>query len=294
MSENTEKVLSFEDATGTIDYTLTNDYMFRAILQSNEKVLRGLIGSLLHLKQEEIQSVEIKNPIELGKAINDKNFIMDIRVLLNNNAIINLEMQVSNHGDWTDRALSYLCRAFDNLQKGKEYEQVLPAIHIGILDFILFPDAPEFYATNKLMNVRSHKVFNDKFVLNVLSLKQIELATEEDIFWELDKWAALFSAKTWRDIKMIAKNNEVFTSASETLYQFNSDDMIREQCLARLDYERHERYVKNKLAEQEQALKECRDTISEQADTISEQADTIKEQAELIKTLQEQLAEKNK
>ena len=89
MSENTEKVLSFEDATGTIDYTLTNDYMFRAILQSNEKVLRGLIGSLLHLKQEEIQTVEIKNPIELGKAINDKNFILDIRVFLNNNAIIN-------------------------------------------------------------------------------------------------------------------------------------------------------------------------------------------------------------
>ena len=84
---------------------------------------------------------------------------------------------------------------------------------------------------------------------------------------------------------MIAKNNEVLTSASETLYQFNSDEMIREQCLARLDYERHERYVKNKLAEQEQALKECRDTISEQADTISEL------EAE-IKTLREQLAEK--
>ena len=86
---------------------------------------------------------------------------------------------------------------------------------------------------------------------------------------------------------MLAKNNEVFTAASETLYQFNSDDMIREQCQARLDYERHERYVKNKLAEQEQALKECHDTVSEQADTI-------KEQAELIKTLQKQLAEKNK
>ncbi|MBQ8278465.1 MAG: Rpn family recombination-promoting nuclease/putative transposase [Roseburia sp.] len=287
MPNNIGNTLSYEEATGTIDYTLTNDYMFRAILQSNEKVLRGLISSLLHLKPEEIQTVEIKNPIELGKAINNKNFILDIRVLLNNNMVINLEMQVSNHGDWPDRALSYLCRGFDNLQKGEEYDQVLPAIHIGILDFILFPDDPEFYAMNKLMNVRSHKVFNDKFILNVLSLKQIELATEEDKAWELDKWAKLFSAKTWRDIKMLAKNNEIFTAASETLYQFNSDDLIREQCQARMDYERHERYVKRKLAEQEQALKECHDTINEQADTI-------KEQERLIKKLQEQLAEKNK
>ena len=301
MLENTKNVLSFEEATGTIDYTLTNDYMFRAILQSNEKVLRGLIGSLLHLRLEEIQMVEIKNPIELGKAIDNKNFILDIRVLLNNNTIINLEMQVSNHGDWPDRALSYLCRGFDSLQKGEEYAQVLPAIHIGIVDFVLFPDAPEFYAMNKLMNVKSHKVFNDKFILNVLSLKQIELATEEDKTWKIDKWAQLFSARTWRDIKMLAKNNEIFMSASETLYQFNADELIREQCQARMDYERHERWVKQKLAEQEQALKECQDTINEQADTINEQADTIngqadiiREQAELIKSLQKQLTEKEK
>lgn len=76
------------------------------------------------------------------------------------------------------------------------------------MDFILFSDDPEFYATNKLMNVRSHKVFNDKFILNVLSLKQIELATEEDKAWGIDKWAKLFSAKTWRDIKMLAEQNK--------------------------------------------------------------------------------------
>lgn len=74
-------MISYEEATGPIDYTLTNDYMFRAILQSNEKVLRGLIGALLHLKSEEIQIVEIKNPIELGKAINNKNFILVFWIL---------------------------------------------------------------------------------------------------------------------------------------------------------------------------------------------------------------------
>ena len=117
-------------------------------------------------------------------------------------------------------------------------------------------------------------------MLNVLSLKQIELATEEDKFWELDRWAALFSAKTWRDIKMIAKNNEILTAASETLYQFNSDDLIREQCEARMEYERHERTVQKKLAEQAQALEECQNTINEL-------------EAE-IKALREQLAEKSK
>ena len=257
--------LSFEDAEGEIDYTLTNDYMFRAILQSNEKVLRGLISSLLHLKLEEIDTVKIENPIVLGKAIDNKNFVLDLRVTLNNHSTLNLEMQVSNHGNWTDRSLSYLCRSFDNLHKGDTYEASRPAIHIGILDFILFPDDPEFYATNKMCNIRSHKVFNDKFTLNVLSLKQIELATEEDKQWQIDTWARLFAAKTWKELKMIAKNNDILTSATQTLYEYNSEEMIREQCRAREDFERHERTVQKRFADQEAALKEKDAQLQEQA-----------------------------
>ena len=40
-----------------IDYNMTNNYMFRYILQSNEKVLRGLICALLHLNPEEIKKL---------------------------------------------------------------------------------------------------------------------------------------------------------------------------------------------------------------------------------------------
>ena len=60
--------LSFETATGSIDYPFTNDYMFRAILQKDKQVLKALIAALLHLKKESIHDVVITNPIELGAA----------------------------------------------------------------------------------------------------------------------------------------------------------------------------------------------------------------------------------
>ena len=44
--------LSFETATGSIDYPFTNDYMFRAILQKDKQVLKALIAALLHLKKK--------------------------------------------------------------------------------------------------------------------------------------------------------------------------------------------------------------------------------------------------
>lgn len=55
--------------SGTIDYPLTNDYMFRSVMQSNKNVLKGLLCSLLRLNSNDIHSVEILNPIELGKTI---------------------------------------------------------------------------------------------------------------------------------------------------------------------------------------------------------------------------------
>ena len=61
---------------------MTNDYMFRYILQKNEKVLRGLICALLNLKPEEITSVELQNPIDLSKNITGKDFVLDIKILL--------------------------------------------------------------------------------------------------------------------------------------------------------------------------------------------------------------------
>lgn len=78
---------------------------------------------------------------------------------------------------------------------------MLPAVQIGILDYTLFPDAPEFYATYRLMNVKTHKIYSDKLCLSVLDLKHIELATEEDKAYQIDYWARLFKATTWKELR---------------------------------------------------------------------------------------------
>ena len=56
---------------------MTNDYMFRSILQSNPLILRGLLGSLLHIHPDEIEDISIENPILLGESFKDKKYILD-------------------------------------------------------------------------------------------------------------------------------------------------------------------------------------------------------------------------
>jgi len=217
-----------EQATGPMAYNMTNDYMFKATLQKNMKVLKGLVCSCLHLSPDQIQSIVITNPIKLGENIDDKELILDLNVILNDNTIINLEMQVNNEFNWTDRSLTYLCRSFDQLQSGQNYFDVKPAIHIGFLNFTLFKEHPEFYAKYQMMKVKNHQIYSSKLTLCVVDLTHIELATREDKQYQIDHWASLFKASTWEELKMIAKDNEFLTEAAETIYQLSADDSVRQ------------------------------------------------------------------
>lgn len=274
-----KQAASYAEASGAIRYNMTNNYMFRYILQKNKKVLKGLICALLHLRPEEIIEIEITNPIDLAGDVSGKEFILDIKVMLNDATLINLEMQNLNEYNWPERSLSYLCRSFDQLYCGQEYEEALPVIHIGFLDFTLHPEEPEFYATYKMLNVKNHLLYSDKFSLSVVNLKEIDRATEEDKAYHIDYWARIFKAKTWEEIKMLTKDNEYLQETAKSLYVANADEIVRQQCRAREDAERRERTL-----ERDKRLLE--EKVSEQAAQLDEQAKQLVDERRKVAELE--------
>ncbi|MBP3592886.1 MAG: Rpn family recombination-promoting nuclease/putative transposase [Lachnospiraceae bacterium] len=219
--------------TGKLPYRLTNDYLFRAVFQARPKALEGLCRSVLHLSAEDTISVTLQNPIELGKKIEDKEFILDLAVLINNSRYLNLEMQVYHDPNWVDRSISYTSRCFDNLNRGETYDQVLPVTHVGFLNYTLFPEYPEFHANYQLMNTENHQIYSSKFRINVIDLTQIELATEEDKKYGVDRWARVFTATTWEEINMLAQNNEYLQEAVSGVRELTEEEKIRQRCQAR-------------------------------------------------------------
>lgn len=229
----------YKKLTGVIRYCLTNDYMFRAVMQKNENVLKHLICALLSIAVECVISIEIMNPIILGEEINSKTCIMDIRILLNNNRYINIEMQVSRQDYWKERSLTYLCRLYDNLDSGQNYDEVMPAMQISILDFDLFEGVDElcsrYYMTNENPLYRNR--YSDDFGITILNLSQIynENVIRKEGDTTLYQWAQLFKAKSWEEIRMLAEKNEIIDECAYTIAQLSEDDKIRMQCEARLD-----------------------------------------------------------
>lgn len=248
----------FQNACGEIPFNMTNDYMFRAVLQENNQALRGLICSLLHLAESEVTSVVITNPIVLGETIDTKEFRLDIHLLLNNNTQINLEMQIANRLNWQNRSVMYLCRSYDHLNRGQEYQDAKPAIHIGFLDYTLFSNRPEFYACYKLINLKNYQVYSNNLTLYIADLSRIDLATDEDKQYHIDSWAKLFKAATWEELKMIASEDDTLFAAAKALFYKNSDEEIRMRCLDREEYYADLRSYERAIEEKEQELERSR------------------------------------
>lgn len=268
--------ISFSTASGKIDYTLMNDYMFHSVMQRNQNVLKGLLCALLHLNPAQIRSIEILNPINQGNTIENKTFYLDIKILMNNYAVINMELQVLNEHNWPERSLVYLCRLFDNLHVGDDYTKISPAYHIGILDFTLFPEQAEFYASYKLLNEKNHHKYSDKFALHVLDLTQIQMATEEDKVYGLDRWAKLFKATTWEEFKMIAAKDEIMQEAGETVFKLNWTDSERYLCEAREETRRAWNTINKQFEMAQSALTEKDATIAELEAKIAQLQATLK------------------
>lgn len=109
--------------------------------------------------------------------------------------------------------------------------------------------------------------------MSVIELNHIELATEEDCLYGIDKWASFFKMKTWEKLKAMAATNQYMQSAAYTIFELSSDKNIRDLCKRRAEYEANERRnAKNVVTIQEQKT-----VIVKQESVIAEQEGIIAE-----------------
>ena len=228
---------SISQMSGRLRYTLTNDYLFRAVFQTNQKVLKGLLASVLHLEPEDIQKLVILNPILLGQTMNEKTCILDLYLLMNDHTRINIEMQVAPKSYYRDRTLLYTGRAYDSLERGAEYGLLRPVVHISLLAEPPRTGKKKFYSEWMMLDIEDHEIFSRNFRIIVVQLKENKQAKEREINSGLARWARLFLAETWEELQEIIKESDWMAETVYTLRNLTEDEKIRLECEARERYE---------------------------------------------------------
>ena len=209
-----------------ITVKLTNNYAFQKIFK-NAKIVKGFLMALLNLKEYEIKKIEISDPFTLGENNEEKEGILDIKLVLNQNRKINIEMQNTYQDDWTERSLFYNCRMFtDGFQKGHLYGELPPCIHVGILNFNQMI-SPNYYHKFYLMDEKTKEIYSRKFQFHMLELKKLKYAKEKQQRKPLYQWAKLIAAQTWEELEQESKGNKYMERALEEMIKISQDEMER-------------------------------------------------------------------
>ena len=163
----------------------------------------------------------------MGENKEEKEGTLDIKLILNQNRKINIEMQNTYQDDWTERSLFYNCRMFtDGFQKGHPYGEIPPCIHVGILNFNQMI-SPNYYHKVSLMDEKTKEVYSRKFQFHMIELKKLENVKERQKKKPLYRWAKMIAAQTWEELEQESRGNKYMERALEEMIKISQDEKER-------------------------------------------------------------------
>ena len=202
------------------------DFAFKEIMM-NETARIGFLSAVLKLNPTEIKKTQILNTYLRKEHEDDKQGILDVRVSLNNNMEIDIEIQLSELRVWADRSLFYLSKMYaEQIKPGQTYDVFKKCVGISILNFDLFPKETEFYSCFHIQEDTRHFLYTDKMEFHVIELPKLPQELKDDSS-DILLWAKFINAERKEEFDMIATKNTYIKSAYKTLQVISQDEEKR-------------------------------------------------------------------
>ena len=163
----------------------------------------------------------------------DKQGILDVRLSLNDDTEIDIEIQISEVKVWPERALFYLAKMYtEQISEGEDYDVFKKCISINILDFNLFKDEPEFYSVFHIREDARSILYTDKMEFHVIELPKLPKEAKEESD-DILLWAKFINAERKEEFDMLSEKNAYINSAYDQLKIISQDEQKRQVYEAR-------------------------------------------------------------
>ena len=209
-----------------LEYTFKNDMLFKMVFVKYPNLLKRLVAELLDIPLESIEEFVITNSEMTPEMIGEKFCRLDINMTVDGKRV-DLEIQVTDEGDYSERSLYYWAREYSTaLKEGGEYKDLPRTIVISIIAFEMF-DCTEFHSEFQPLEVNRHTLLTDKQVLHYFELPKLPEVTSADD--ELKLWLALFNAETEEELTRIQEMEvSVMREAIDAYRQVTATDEFKE------------------------------------------------------------------
>ena len=214
------------------------DFAFKEIM-TDEKARIGFLSAMLKLNPEDIKETILLNTSLRKTHGDDKLGILDVRVLMNDDTEIDIEVQLSELSVWAERSLFYLAKMYtEQINPGDSYNKFKKCVSISILDFKLFDDTENFYSCFHIAEDNRHSLYTDKMEFHVLELPKLPDKPKNDSD-NILLWAKFINAERKEEFDMVADKNPYIESAYQTL------QVISQNKEKRLEYEAREKAIRD-------------------------------------------------
>ena len=214
------------------------DFAFKEIMM-DENARIGFLASVLQLDPEDIKETRILNPYLRKTHEDDKLGILDVRILMNDDTVIDVEIQLSELSVWPDRSLFYAAKMYaEQIEPGQKYDVLKKCVSISILDFVLFKEEADFYSCFHIREDTRGFLYTDKMEFHVIELPKLPAELKEGCTG-LELWAKFINAERKEEFDMIAERNPYIKSAYDQLQIISQDRQKR------MEYEAREKAIRD-------------------------------------------------
>lgn len=206
------------------------DFAFKELM-TNDMVRKGFLSAVLNIKDTDIKSTVMLNTNLKRVHDDEKQGILDVRLTMNDDTEINIEIQVAFLSSWADRTLFYISKMYsEQVGINKKYSNLKKCISISILNFELLKDTSDFYSSYHIREDKRHTIYTDKFEFHVIELPKLPTTSDGTSIYD---WAKFISTEDREGFKMLAKKNIYLDEAYKQLDIISQDQQKRLEYTAR-------------------------------------------------------------
>lgn len=206
------------------------DIIFKKLFtdEGNQHILQAFLSDILEIPYESINNIIVLNSEIMPENIIEKYSRMDIKMTVDGNRLINVEMQIKDEGDYKDRSMYYLSKLYGNqLKSGDGYGKLNQCISINVLNFILFDEWMDFHSSFRMREDKHNSVLTDNFIAHYFELKKIGKNFDKNNKQEL--WLRLINAETEDELDMLQQTGvKSIQDAVVVLHKMSADEKTRE------------------------------------------------------------------
>ena len=205
------------------------DFVFKKIFGSeeNKSVLISFLNATLKPKKE-IVSVDLKNTDIEKEYLKDKFSRLDVKATTSNKETINIEIQLSDQYNMTQRTLYYWSKMYEEqMEQSDNYRKLSRTVCINILNYN-YLDNDRFHNVYRLKEIETNEELTDICEIHFIEipkLRHLDLKDEADM---LEVWVEFLRDPESEVIRSVETTNNDIKKAKDKLYKLSQSKEDRE------------------------------------------------------------------